>query len=110
MSIIEEGTNPGRRRLMSARVAVAFALILGLSSLAGAQATTRPSSSAAPDPRLELRANQAFNRGEYVTALPLLKTLADTVNEPSRLGAIQEKIRVCQKAIEAAKAAPPAAA
>jgi hypothetical protein len=79
--------------------------ILAITSVAGAQ-TTRPTSSA-PDPRIELRANQAFNRGEYATALPMLKTLADAAkNEPSRLGAIQEKIRVCQTALDSLKAAP----
>jgi len=82
--------------------------VLTMTSIAGAQ-TTQPASQtpAAPDPRLELRANQAFNRGEYATALPLFKTLAEAAkNEPSRLGAIQEKIRVCQKALDSLKAAP----
>lgn len=86
-----------------ARVGVVLAVLLSLGSWAGAQ-STRPA--APPDPRLELRANQAFNRGEYAAALPMLKTLAESVKEPSRLGAIQEKIRVCQKALDALKAAP----
>jgi len=92
---------------MSARVAVVLAILLGFGSLVAAQ-TTRPAS--APDPRLELRANQAFNRGEYAAALPMLKTLAESIKEPSRLGAIQEKIRVCQTALDALKAAPVPAA
>src|SRR6185312_12497621 len=89
------------------RVSAAFILsaILVVASQATAQ-TTRPASSA-PDLRLELRANQAFNRGEYATALPMLKTLADAAkNEPSRVAALQEKIRVCQKALDSLKSAP----
>jgi hypothetical protein len=89
------------------RVGAAFILtaILMVASQVSAQ-TTRPASQA-PDPRLELRANQAFNRGEYATALPMLKTLAEAAkNEPSRASALQEKIRVCQKALDALKAAP----
>ncbi len=84
--------------------------------------TTRPSSQPTvatadtlagvniPDNRLELRANQAFNRGEYVTALPLLKKLAaEAQQQPSRLVAIQERIRVCEKALAAVNADPNAA-
>jgi hypothetical protein len=84
---------------------VILSAVLAVASAAGAQ-TTRPASQA-PDPRLELRANQAFNRGEYASALPMLKTLAEAAkDEPSRLGALQEKIRVCQKALDALKATP----
>lgn len=61
----------------------------------------------ASDPRVELRANQSFNRGEYATALPLLQALADAAkDEPSRAGPIQEKIRVCKKALDSLKANP----
>jgi hypothetical protein len=57
--------------------------------------------------QLEIRANTAFNRGEYNTALPILKKLSETFkDEPTRLGPIQEKIRVCEKALSALKAAP----
>ena len=57
--------------------------------------------------QLEIRANQSFNRGEYNTALPILKKLAEQFkNEPARLGPIQEKIRVCEKGLAAAKADP----
>jgi hypothetical protein len=90
---------------MRSIVMMTLVVVLGMVPVAGAQAT-RPSS-ASPDPRLELRANQAFNRGEYATALPMLKTLAEAAkNEPSRLGALQEKIRVCQKALDSLKANP----
>ena len=68
--------------------------------------STQPSIDAT-DPRVEMRANQAFNRGEYATALPLLQKIAEVAkNEPSRLGAIEEKIRVCQKALDSLKNAP----
>ncbi|MDB5305767.1 MAG: hypothetical protein JWM97_3316, partial [Phycisphaerales bacterium] len=61
--------------------------------------------------QLEIRANQSFNRGEYNTALPILKKLAEQFkNEPARLGPIQEKIRVCEKGLAAAKAEPNAGA
>jgi len=85
------------------RVFVSVLLALTASALSQ---TTQP----ALDPRVELRANQAFNRGEYATALPLLKKLAEQVKEqPSRLGAIEEKIRVCQTALDSAKKDPAAA-
>ncbi len=55
-------------------------------------------------PQLEQRALQIFNRGEYVKALPLLKRVADAAkDEPTRLGPVQEKIRVCEKAIASAQ-------
>ncbi|HZL37016.1 MAG TPA: DUF3299 domain-containing protein [Tepidisphaeraceae bacterium] len=55
--------------------------------------------------QLEIRANQAFNRGEYNTALPILTKLATTFkDQPSRLGPIKEKIRVCKKALASLKA------
>ncbi|HWE01073.1 MAG TPA: DUF3299 domain-containing protein [Tepidisphaeraceae bacterium] len=58
--------------------------------------------------QLEIRANQAFNRGEYNTALPILKKLSSTfADEPGRLGPLQEKIRVCEKALAALKMAGP---
>ena len=92
---------------MALRLGLAFLTsILCLGSVARSQAT-RPT---APDPRVEMRANQAFNRGQYAVALPLLQQVAsDVKGEPSRLGAVQEKIRVCQKALDALKnAATPA--
>ena len=85
--------------LMNFRPALVISALLVLAVPAYSQAT-QP----APDPRVELRANQAFNRGEYATALPLLKKVAEQVKaEPSRLGAVEEKIRVCQKALDSAK-------
>jgi len=46
---------------------------------------------------VEVRAQSAFDRGDYVTALPLLNILARQYQEqPEKLGPIQERIRVCQ--------------
>ena len=93
---------------MVGRLTCAFFLTMLACFSAGAQ-TTQPAIDPR-DPRLEMRANQTFNRGEYATALPLLQALADAAkDEPSRLGAIQEKIRVCQKALDSLKANPAAA-
>jgi hypothetical protein len=89
--------------------------------LFAAVAALPPYTSAAPAPaadnnppstaQLELRANQTFNRGEYNAALPILKKLAEQFkDEPARLGPIQEKIRVCEKGLAAAKADPNAGA
>lgn len=53
-------------------------------------------------------ADMAFNRGEYAKALPLYQKLADSFkSEPAKLGSVQEKIRVCEKAIETAKKQQP---
>jgi hypothetical protein len=47
---------------------------------------------------LDIRATQEFNRGQYATALPLLKQLADmSKGQADLLGPIQEKIRVCER-------------
>ena len=71
--------------------------------VARAAADNNPPSTA----QLEIRGNQAFNRGEYNTALPILKKLAVTFkDEPARLGSVQEKIRVCEKALASLKANP----
>jgi hypothetical protein len=93
------------------KVRTTFALLLLLfGSAAFAAPATQPAIDAS-DPRVELRANQTFNRGEYATALPLLQALADAAkDEPSRLGPIQEKIRVCKKALDSLKTSPAGAA
>lgn len=46
---------------------------------------------------ISLIAQQAFNRGQYATALPLLQKLATQTKDPAQLGPIQEQIRVCQR-------------
>ena len=93
---------------MVERWILCVALLGGLSAGALAQ-TTQPAIDGT-DPRVEMRGNQAFNQGNYVTALPLLQAVAATINsDPQRLGMLQERIRVCQKAIAAAQANPAAA-
>ena len=87
----------------SIKAMVVAVVLAGMAALAApALAVDAPPSTA----QLEIRANQAFNRGEYNTALPILKKLSDTFKaEPTRLGPIQEKIRVCETAMAALKAA-----
>ncbi len=64
-----------------------------------------------PDQQLRTRADQSFNRGEYAKALPLFKRLADSLkDDSSKLGPVQEKIRVCEKAMASAKKDPTASA
>jgi hypothetical protein len=54
---------------------------------------------------LRFRATEAFTRGQYATALPLLQKLADQLkDQPDKLGPVQEQIRVSEKAIAAATA------
>ncbi len=54
-----------------------------------------------PTAALELRASQAFSRGEYAIALPMLQKLAEQLkDEPDRAGPIREQIRVCEKNID----------
>jgi hypothetical protein len=56
----------------------------------------------AQDP-LDSRATTAFTQGQYAMALPLLQELAGTLmNQPERLGPVEERIRVCKSAIAAA--------
>ena len=94
---------------MSSRCTFLAALLLIGGALAAAPAT-QPSIDPT-DPRVEMRANQAFNRGEYATALPMLQALAGAAkSDPARLGPIQEKIRVCQKGLQSASAAAPSVA
>ena len=55
--------------------------------------------------QLAIRAQQAFNRGEYAMALPLLrKVAAESENQPAKLASVMESIRVCEKALASAKA------
>ncbi|HET6251023.1 MAG TPA: DUF3299 domain-containing protein [Tepidisphaeraceae bacterium] len=95
-----------------------FAALVLVSSLCLSAPSTRAADAAPPAPpstaQLEISASTAFNRGAYMTALPMLKKLADAFkDDPAKLGPIQEKIRVCEKALTAIKAIPtppPAAA
>lgn len=66
--------------------------------------------SAKLDGSLESRANTAFAKGDYPNALPLLRAVAERLqDEPAKLGVVQERIGVCEKAIaQAAKENPTA--
>ncbi|HTW95085.1 MAG TPA: DUF3299 domain-containing protein [Tepidisphaeraceae bacterium] len=80
---------------------VSIALFLCLACPAFSQAT-QPTANLP----LDYRANSAFNQGRYAIALPLLQELAaDYIDQPDKLGPVEEQVRVCQKAIAAATAA-----
>jgi hypothetical protein len=52
---------------------------------------------------LEVRAQTAFNNGQYAMALPLLQKLQDRYKDDAdKLGAIAEQIRVCEAQIQQA--------
>jgi hypothetical protein len=80
------------------RIALVVALLFSAPLFAAP--STQPSNG-----DLAYRASDAFNRGQYAVALPLFQKLADSLaDQPDRLGPIQERIRVCQKAIASATA------
>ena len=59
-----------------------------------------------PDAALELRATQAFNKGDYATALPMLQKLdgdmtGDPAQGPTKLAMVQEQERVCTRNLAA---------
>jgi hypothetical protein len=72
-------------------------MLLSSVGLASAQATQASDASAA----LELRATQAFNRGDYTVALPMFQKLVTQLqgqaSQADKLAMVQEQIRVCQK-------------
>ena len=68
--------------------------IVALAYIAPAQ-STQPAQSP-----LEVRATAAFTQGHYAEALPLLQELAGTlIEQPDRLGPVEERIRLCKFAI-----------
>jgi hypothetical protein len=76
--------------------------------------TTLPALEPVPDDltgeQLAVAAQKAFNRGEYAKALPLLlKLRGEADGQPAKMGAIQERIRVCEKALAALAGDPNAA-
>jgi hypothetical protein len=86
-----------------------FALTLLCGTFAMAAPATQPAIDGT-DPRVAIRADAAFGKGDYATALPLLQAMASaSKNDPTRLGAVQEKVRVAQKALDSLKNAPAAA-
>jgi hypothetical protein len=73
---------------------------------AEAAATNKPAPATKPvgGGALEVRAQTAFNRGEWSLALPMLKQVAaDSKDNPDRLAAVQEQIRVCERQIAKAQ-------
>ena len=80
---------------------VAAGLLFPALTAFGDAPTTAPS-------KIEVRAMEEFNRGQYALALPMLQqavTLDKT--QPDRVASLQENIRVCQRNI--ATAPPPPA-
>ena len=78
-------------RLLAIAVLVAA---LGASAMAQ---TTKPSQNE-NIAAIEARAQLAFDKGDYATALPLFMNLEKKLaGKPDQLGPIQEKIRVCKK-------------
>lgn len=84
-------------------------LVLSVSSLVGVAQTTRPSSpgGSGGGDSLEARAQQAFNAGDWATAVPLLKELQRKYAKiaPEREGAIAEQVRLAERNL--AIGAPP---
>ena len=78
-----------------------FAVLLLVCSI-GAAPTAAPTSQPSPG-SLEIRAAQAFNAGQYALALPLLQRLEkDFEKNPTKLGPVQERIRVAKQQVERA--------
>ena len=91
-----------------------LAALLGCSVLALAQ-DAKPQADDKKDITitLELRANEAFNRGQYSLAreqfLKVVERIKDDKSQEKRLNAIQEQIRVCDKNIKDLLSAMPVA-
>jgi hypothetical protein len=78
---------------------IPFLLIVLMVGVTAFGQTTRPLDQQSA---ISLIAAQAFNRGQYATALPLLQKLASQLkDQPDQLGPIQEQIRVCQRNLAA---------
>lgn len=83
------------------RCLLALATLLLAGQFALGEPTTKPA--AANVGELTLQATQAFNRGQYAIALPILqKVSAGLKDQPDKAGPINEMIRVSQKAIATA--------
>ena len=103
--------NRRRRRLTA--VAGSALTLLGSVGLSGAQQAPPVAAGGTPDAALELRATQAFNKGDYAQALPMLQKLESDIKgnpaQADKLAMVQEQERVCQKNLAAAPPAPAAA-
>jgi hypothetical protein len=79
-------------------LAVVLGMVLAMALPSAAQ-TSQPANLP-----LDYRANTAFTQGHYAAALPLLQELAGSlIDQPDKLGPVEERIRVCKKAIAAAQ-------
>lgn len=90
------------------RVGTAVAgFVLGVLLLAGFTRGGAPDPASSGEVTLEVRAQQAFNAGDWAAALPLLKELRQkyAAITPERLGAIDEQIRTVERNL--ATGAPP---
>jgi hypothetical protein len=84
---------------------LSLALLAAPAAFAVEKAPATPTTKPIGGGSLELRAETAFNRGEWALALPMLKQVADQVKDnPDRLATIQEQIRVCERNIAKAQA------
>lgn len=65
--------------------------------------TTQP----AIEGRLDYKASRAFDRGDYQTALPLLRKLVvELADKPAKRKLVEDRIRICEKAMAAAATQP----
>jgi hypothetical protein len=90
--------------IMLLAAVLATALVAGSVAIAEEKATVKPAGGGT----LEVRAETAFNNGQWALALPMLKQVADKVKDnPDRLATIQEQIRVCESSIAKANLGKP---
>ncbi len=87
------------------------AAILLAGSLAFGAAAAAPTTQSTPErvqnAAIEVRAQEAFNAGDYPTALVLLKKVAELrKGDADRSGVIEEQMRVCERVIAARGGAP----
>ncbi len=90
------------------KTGIALALLLITGAARAAEPTTKPSAiakqqAALSADQMEFAAKQAFTRGQYAIALPMLQKMAIAAkDQPDKLGPIMEMIHVSQKAIATA--------
>jgi hypothetical protein len=76
------------------RIVPILGFLLAVSFVIAAEPTTQP----VKDDHLEYLATRAFVRGDYATALPLLKRLAPQLsNKPEKQATTLQRIAICQK-------------
>jgi hypothetical protein len=93
--------------LMFRQTIISVGTLLLVAGSVSAEPTTKPApakpQAAATVQDTEFQATQAFNRGQYAIALPMLQKLTTAFkDQPDKLGPVQEMIRVSQKAIATA--------